>query len=110
MTGILVVNAGSSSLKLRLLDQRDGIAAALDLDEWRKVVVAEAKSMGEVLAAATGSGQVRGLGDSMSIAEGPSAKSLKKEAKRQRKAEEALHEQEEQVFGSLTGIRMKEVA
>lgn len=34
MTGILVVNAGSSSLKLRLLDQRDGIAAALDLDEW----------------------------------------------------------------------------
>lgn len=89
------------------IPQKDG---ALDLDEWRKVVVAEAKSMGEVLAAATGSGQVRGLGDSMSIAEGPSAKSLKKEAKRQRKAEEALHEQEEKVFGSLTGIRMKEVA
>jgi hypothetical protein len=34
VTAILVVNAGSSSLKLRLLDQRDEIAAALGLDEW----------------------------------------------------------------------------
>ena len=34
MTRALVVNAGSSSLKLRLLDPRDEITAALDLDEW----------------------------------------------------------------------------
>ncbi|SDK75691.1 acetate kinase [Actinopolyspora mzabensis] len=31
---VLVVNAGSSSLKLRLLDPRDELAASLDLDEW----------------------------------------------------------------------------
>jgi acetate kinase len=34
MTRALVVNAGSSSLKLRLLDPRGEITAALDLDEW----------------------------------------------------------------------------
>jgi acetate kinase len=34
MTRILVANAGSSSLKLRLLGPDDEIAAALDLDQW----------------------------------------------------------------------------
>jgi acetate kinase len=31
---ILVVNAGSSSLKLRVLDPSDAITAELDLDGW----------------------------------------------------------------------------
>jgi acetate kinase len=33
-TRILVVNAGSSSLKLRVLGPSDDITAALDLDPW----------------------------------------------------------------------------
>lgn len=34
MTSVLVVNAGSSSLKLRVLDGRDRLAGTLDLDRW----------------------------------------------------------------------------
>jgi acetate kinase len=34
MTSILVVNAGSSSLKLRVLGPADEITAALDIDQW----------------------------------------------------------------------------
>jgi acetate kinase len=34
MTGILVVNAGSSSLKLRVLGPADQTVAALDIDSW----------------------------------------------------------------------------
>jgi acetate kinase len=34
MTGVLVVNAGSSSLKLSVLDQADGVTASLDIDAW----------------------------------------------------------------------------
>jgi acetate kinase len=34
MTHVLVVNAGSSSLKVRVLDDGDTVAAALDLDPW----------------------------------------------------------------------------
>ena len=34
MTGILVVNAGSSSLKLRVLGTGDEVTAALELDNW----------------------------------------------------------------------------
>jgi acetate kinase len=34
MTSILVVNAGSSSLKLSVLDDADHLTAALDLDRW----------------------------------------------------------------------------
>ena len=34
MTRVLVVNAGSSSLKVRVLDGGDTVAAALDLDRW----------------------------------------------------------------------------
>lgn len=32
---VLVVNAGSSSLKVRLLDHRDEVLDSLDLDQWR---------------------------------------------------------------------------
>ena len=34
MTGVLVVNAGSSSLKLRVLDQADAVTASADLSGW----------------------------------------------------------------------------
>jgi acetate kinase len=34
MTGVLIVNAGSSSLKLRVLGPADEITAALDIDPW----------------------------------------------------------------------------
>jgi acetate kinase len=34
MTGVLVANAGSSSLKLRVLDPADEVTAALDIDPW----------------------------------------------------------------------------
>jgi acetate kinase len=34
MTGILVVNTGSSSLKLRVLGHADEVTAALDIDPW----------------------------------------------------------------------------
>jgi len=34
MTSILVVNAGSSSIKLRVLSAADEITAALDIDQW----------------------------------------------------------------------------
>lgn len=34
MTSVLVVNAGSSSLKLRMLDSGDRLTAALDLEHW----------------------------------------------------------------------------
>ena len=34
MTSVLVVNAGSSSLKLRVLDDDDHVTARLDLDRW----------------------------------------------------------------------------
>ena len=34
MTGVLVVNAGSSSLKVSVLDDGDRVTAALDLDHW----------------------------------------------------------------------------
>jgi acetate kinase len=34
MTGVLVVNAGSSSLKLRVLSPADDVTASLDIDQW----------------------------------------------------------------------------
>jgi acetate kinase len=34
MTSVLVVNAGSSSLKLRVLDQANEVTASLDIDAW----------------------------------------------------------------------------
>jgi acetate kinase len=34
MTTVLVINAGSSSIKLRVLDAGDEVTAALDIDQW----------------------------------------------------------------------------
>ncbi|MFI9274133.1 acetate/propionate family kinase [Kitasatospora sp. NPDC052896] len=54
---VLVVNAGSSSLKLRLLDGSDDITAALDLDQWAGAH--EADRIREFLA---GAGRVDAVG------------------------------------------------
>ncbi len=77
------------------LVEKDG---ELDVDAFRKVVVAEAKAEGEYLAQITGSGRVTGLGDT-----GAPVAIDAKEAKRARKEEKQSLKESEDVWLDLMG-------
>jgi hypothetical protein len=75
---------------------------ALDLEAFRKVVVAEAKAEAEYLATVTGAGRVIGMGPSFG-APPVDADKLREQEKRDRKAAKRLKESEANVFGRLMG-------
>ena len=79
---------------------------SLDAEKWRALVVSESKEFGAVLAEASGSGNVRGMGDSSPFAT-PITEAQREEQrlaeKRQRKDGERLHEAGKSVFTRLMG-------
>ena len=78
----------------------------LDLDEFRKRVVAKSQELGPVLAEAAGAGRVTGMGPSSPFAQ-PLTEAQREEQrlaeKRERKAGKALQEGAENVFARLMG-------
>jgi hypothetical protein len=83
---------------LRSIPKTD--AGALDSEAFRKIVVAEATSVAEMLSEATGAGRVFGMGPSATI-EDPEKVAAREKA--DRKALKRLHESEQDVFGRLMG-------
>ena len=81
----------------------------LDLDEFRKVVVAEAKDMAKILSEATGGGRVFGMGLAPAPTEADTEK-LREAAKRAKKEAKRMKESEDAVFARLTGIHKVEAA
>lgn len=83
------------------MPKKDG---ALDVEEFRKLVVAEAKAEGEYLASVMGSGAVRGLGASFAAPVDP--EKLREAKKREQEAAQELELAEASVFGELTGLKL----
>ena len=103
--------------KARIIDTvtREGAIpvkdGAVDVENFAKLVLAEAQREAAYVASITGNGQVRGMGTSagLSIVEAdPEAQ--RKAEKRARKEAAALDMQEAEIFADLTGLPIKEVA
>jgi hypothetical protein len=89
---------------LKAIPKKDG---ALDVEAFRKIVVAEAKTEGEYLASILGSGQVRGLGSTFGAPPIDEEK-IREAEKRARKEEKRLEEAERDVYSDLTGLQLVE--
>ena len=82
---------------LRDIPRKDG---ALDVEALRKIVVAEAGSVAEMISEATGGARVFGMGPSAPV-EDP--EKIRAREKSERKEAKRLRESEEDVFGRLMG-------
>ncbi len=92
---------------LKQIPTKDG---ALDVEKFRAIVVAEAKSESEYLALVVGAGRVVGMGPSFAAAEVVDPEKVREAQKQQRKEAKRLKESEDEIWSDLTGLPMKEVA